>query len=100
MLPPALRAFFFFMRMCSQGGRAPSSDAVPLFIRLFPSCAQRQDALHFIVDNHKALVNAHAGLCENLVGLGRHGALHADLRRTVGLVAGAALIGANALSLQ
>ena len=61
--------------------------------------AEGQNALHFVVYNHVALVHSHARLGQDLIRLGCHGALHADLSAAVGLVAGSALIGTDALFL-
>ena len=68
--------------------------------QLFCLCLpQREDPVHLVIDDHIAFVHTHAGLCEDLCRLCRHGALHTDLRRAVGLIAGAALICTDALFL-
>ena len=61
--------------------------------------ADGQDPVHFVVDDHEAFVHAHAGLGQDLDGLGGHGAVDADLGAAVGFVAGAALVSADALLL-
>ena len=62
-------------------------------------CTDSQNALHLVVNDHEAFVNTHTGLCQDLYGLGSHSAVYADLSTSVGLVAGTALVCADALLL-
>ena len=43
---------------------------------------QSDDPVHLIVDDHKALVHAHAGLGQDLIGLGSHSAVDTPVSYT------------------
>ena len=64
------------------------TEAISEFILLLLalSLTHSHDAVHLVINDHEALINAHAGLSQDLIGLGSHGAVDADLSAAVGLV--------------
>ncbi len=70
------------------------------FILLLSCLADCHDAVHFVINDHVAFVNAHAGLGKDLYGLSSHGTVDTNLCGAVGFVAGTALVGTDALADQ